>query len=394
VRIQPAILLVPALLACTEAAPTSHFLTRDSAGVRIVESSTPQWGPGEEWTVEAVPFLDLTTSGAGPDHEFFRVRNAIRTSEGRIYVANWGTNEIKAFSDTGDFLGVFGGEGEGPGEFRDLWGVAAYRGDSLVAFDYDLGRITIFPLRGETPRIVSLTNLFVRDVLPLTDGSFVARHAWASVALYEGESNVLHREPVPLLRLSAEGSVLDTVAMAAGYEELMVERGAMLPLFGKDSHFAVHEDWIYLGDADQLEYLVIMPSGDLSQIVRVPSFDLTVRPEDLGIETEVRLPPDPSPRALEGFSELPVPLTRPAYSGLRVDTGGFVWLEEYRSLWAPVRTVYPSDWHVFTPEGEWLGTVRIPPRFRVFEIGLDYVLGSHFDDMDVEHVQVLRLTRH
>ncbi len=393
-RINPCIILLPILLGCTDEVPTTDFLVRDSAGVTIVESSAPHWGPGEGWTVGAVPVLDLTTSGAGPDHEFFRVRNAVRASGGKIYVANWGTNEIKAFSDTGDFLGTFGGEGEGPGEFRYLWGVAGYRGDSLVAFDYDLGRITLFPFNGGTARIISLPDLFVRDVLPLTDGTFVARHAWPSTALYEGETNVVHREPVPLLRISKDGWVMDTVAMAAGKEELMVAAGAMLPLFGKDTHFAVYEDMVYLGDADQLEYRVITPSGQLRQHVRVPSFDLKVMPEDLRREKEARLPPDPSPRALESFLALPVPPGKPAYSDLLVDSEGFVWLEDYRHPWAPARTTQSSDWNVFTPQGEWLGLVRIPPRFRVFEIGLDYILGMGLDEVDVEHVQMLRLNRY
>ena len=52
-----------------------------------------------------------------------------------------------------------------------------------------------------------------------------------------------------------------------------------------------------------------------------------------------------------------------------------------------------TDWEVFSPAGEWLGSVRTPARFTVFEIGEDYVLGSWRDNMDVEHVQVLRLKR-
>lgn len=35
----------------------------------------------------------------------------------------------------------------------------------------------------------------------------------------------------------------------------------------------------------------------------------------------------------------------------------------------------------------------MPDRFTVFEIGRDYLLGVRRDDLDVEHVQLLRLDR-
>jgi hypothetical protein len=48
---------------------------------------------------------------------------------------------------------------------------------------------------------------------------------------------------------------------------------------------------------------------------------------------------------------------------------------------------------VFSAEGRWFGSVRTPPRFDVFEIGDDAVLGLRRTEFDVERVQVLRLER-
>jgi hypothetical protein len=48
---------------------------------------------------------------------------------------------------------------------------------------------------------------------------------------------------------------------------------------------------------------------------------------------------------------------------------------------------------VFTAEGEWLGAVRLPARFMAHEFGIDYVLGVEKDELDAEHVLVLRLRR-
>ena len=78
----------------------------------------------------------------------------------------------------------------------------------------------------------------------------------------------------------------------------------------------------------------------------------------------------------------------PTFSALLVDALGHLWIREYsrprenRSVW----TVYDSDARV-------LGFVETPPELDVFEIGEDYLLGVATDELDVEYVQMWRLTR-
>ena len=89
-------------------------------------------------------------------------------------------------------------------------------------------------------------------------------------------------------------------------------------------------------------------------------------------------------------ASLPDPETRPAYSDLLVDSEAYVWAAEFHGR---AETELPTDWEVFSPEGEWMGTVQLPARFTVFEVGRDYVLGRRLDELDVERVQLLRLFR-
>ena len=44
-------------------------------------------------------------------------------------------------------------------------------------------------------------------------------------------------------------------------------------------------------------------------------------------------------------------------------------------------------------DGTWLGTVEMPDRFRVAQITMDAVLGVREDALDIQHPQLLRLTR-
>jgi hypothetical protein len=48
---------------------------------------------------------------------------------------------------------------------------------------------------------------------------------------------------------------------------------------------------------------------------------------------------------------------------------------------------------VYDANGGPLARVRLPARFDPFHIGKDFVLGVRKDELDVEHVELYRLTR-
>ncbi|MEJ2239140.1 MAG: hypothetical protein P8X82_12650, partial [Gemmatimonadales bacterium] len=108
---------------------------------------------------------------------------------------------------------------------------------------------------------------------------------------------------------------------------------------------------------------------------------------------DVILGDDPSPRRRAYVDDLLVPDKKPAYSELLVDARGCVWAAEHVGELTGWLAMDPRKWEVFSADGEWLGSVLSPRRFTVFEIGDDYVLGVFRDDVDVEHVQLLRLHR-
>ena len=88
------------------------------------------------------------------------------------------------------------------------------------------------------------------------------------------------------------------------------------------------------------------------------------------------------------FEHMPFPATMPVYGEFRVDAEGNLWVGESRK---------PGDnqprWKVFDPDGAYLGVVETPPRFQIFEVGSDYLLGRWHDDLDVAHVQMFELQK-
>ena len=142
-----------------------------------------------------------------------------------------------------------------------------------------------------------------------------------------------------------------------------------------------------------MQFEVHSSDGFLERIVRVPDYDLSLPGDAVAAERSARLGDNPSPRRRGYMDALPVPDTRPAYSELMVDAEGCVWAAEHIGSMTGWLSVDPRYWEVFGADGTWLGRVQAPARFTVFEVGSDYVLGSLRDELDVEHVQLLRLDR-
>ncbi len=104
-----------AVVACTDDTPrTDTAIVRDSGGVRIVENATPA-NELAVWTLAGQPGLQLGTVEGNSAEQFFRVSGAVRLSDGRIAVANAGSQELRLFTPGGRHLRSVGGPGGGPG---------------------------------------------------------------------------------------------------------------------------------------------------------------------------------------------------------------------------------------------------------------------------------------
>jgi hypothetical protein len=377
---------------CASERRTPSVESRDSAGVTITVTSKPQWPSGAAWQVDTVPYLTL--SGPGSDYEFFRVEDATRFPDGSLAVADAGSFQVRFFTRDGAFERAVGQEGDGPGDFRRLSTVFPFRGDSVLAFDSWLSRATILGEGGTVARVFQVTaDLRVRSLYPLEGDGLIAK-AWSldEFGAVEGP----YRGGYFVLRVDLNGAVVDTLAELAGWNGYKINReggGYMdfAPLFVMDGHLAVGDGAIFLGDAERMEYRRVSMAGDLRQIVRVPRLDEALTPAEVAAERAAMLGSDPSPRLSEMVGRLPWPDGRPAYSDIVVDAEGYVWVARY---WSPRRQAdEPVLWYVFDPSGVWMGSVTTPPRFTLFEVGVDYLLGVRRDELDAEQITLLALTR-
>ncbi len=205
------------------------------------------------------------------------------------------------------------------------------------------------------------------------------------------------RRPEPLLLIDLEGTRIDSIGETRGNESYVHARddeyGAAEPLFGKEAHVDALGGRLFLGSSDMMQVEELDRSGSLVRILRIPGYPLELSDALVAAERAARLAavPEAMPAFLRRMVEdFPTPATRPAYHNILVDPSGALWLELYRGN---SEQDQPEEWLVLDADGTWLGNVGILDRFTLTDITMETVLGVWRDELDVEHPQVLRLTR-
>ena len=107
--------LLIATSACDPSPPSAHTVHTDSAGIPIATAITPLWGPGEGWTVDEEPLVEIGTVNGAPEYQFADVVAAVRLANGHIVVADRGASELRGYNAHGEFQWSAGRVGEGAG---------------------------------------------------------------------------------------------------------------------------------------------------------------------------------------------------------------------------------------------------------------------------------------
>ncbi|MEX0893485.1 MAG: hypothetical protein WEB88_15065 [Gemmatimonadota bacterium] len=392
--------------------PTDAVVVRDSAGVRIVENSQPEWSAGDGWRVAARPRLVLGgDEAAGIDHLMQGGVRARGLADGRIVVAQYQPVSLRWFSPDGALL-ASAGQGQGPGEFRYVSFVAAVQGDTVVAFDARLGRWSVFDEAGALVRAVTLDSQERRGLGSLLAAfgplDALVAHSYTAPE-QDAEPNLRFPYTVETVRL--EPLAADTVLSLPGAETFFVYVAYPLtwsrsPPFARGAYVAGSMTGFVAGISDQDEVRRFSPTGELTHIIRrtapLPpvddrAIDRAMAADRSRHEEEVAGYPPSFPadnrRMIQGaftryVDEVRHPSTMPAFSGLMLSRDGILWVRDYHPPW---ESDAPDTWQVFSPDGRWLGPVEMPAGFTVQDVGPGYVLGIERDEYDVVTVVVYDL---
>jgi hypothetical protein len=378
------------------------YTVRDSAGIEIVENTSGMWSDGDHWIVSTEPTVDIGVLDGAPEYQLFRVRGALRLADGRIVVSNTGTSELRFYGSDGRYLRSTGRAGSGPGEFQRLGWIRPFAGDSILAYDFSLTRASVFDAAGAFGRSFRLAppgeTGFVIGMDVLSPDAVLGKMPLALSGGLSFEEGAQRRDEI-YWRFSAEGTPVDSLGQFAGPEQWIetARSGDQFsvfltsPPFGRSPVLAARGEQFCFGSGDTYELGCYATDGTLLRLIRRNHANLPVTDADVERLLQRELADadaEDRPRIERRYEEVPVPETMPAYSDLRVDPDGNLWVLEYNpDSEADLR------WTVFDSSGRMLGLVMTPAGLGVTEFGRDYVLGVWRDDLDVEHVQMYTLRK-
>lgn len=369
---------------------------RDSAGIRVVENGRPAEGSRLGWRIGPEPAVSIGAPEGAEPYLLYWVSDAEMRPDGRIVVANGGTNELRVFDPAGQHLETWGGAGEGPGEFLGLSQIARWRGDSLVAW-YSQGRsISVFDDSGTFGRSLTLRTAGTeswrqpRPLAPRPEGTIL------SVNDPEGEDTAV----VEIWR--ADGTRAASLGSHPS-SEVTVETNAdgnpelSWPAYGRELRVTPWGELVVISPTSRYEIRAFRADGSLARIVRREHVSRAPDEADLAAYVEWQmsalesvLPASALPEARESLESTRLAETFPAFASIMSDAVGHLWVQEYDYP----REARPAPlWSVYDPEGRLLGFVETPRNLALHEIGEDYILGSTSDDFDVEYVQLWPLDR-
>ncbi len=169
------------------------------------------------------------------------------------------------------------------------------------------------------------------------------------------------------------------------------------PPFGVGTVLAARDSLIFYGTGSQFQVDVYSESGTHLRTIGLPRGR---RPVSEALKAEWLERADQRLRDLiarrggtprEEPGERPETIfmdSVPAYGHFLIDPDLNLWVGEYTMIGQ-----IPMSWTVLSQEGRWLAEVVTPPRFRIWEVGRNYLLGVWKDDDDVERVRMHLLTR-
>jgi hypothetical protein len=352
-------------------------------------------GSSDAWLVDTVPELEL---GAREGDVLVSVTAAVRLPIGRIVVADAGAHQLRLYERDGTFLRAFGREGRGPGEFvLPAWVGTLAAPDTFAVWDPMLRRISVFTESGldrEVPlNPIGLAGMFPEMKGVMADGSFVVGSGLEPAALGAARDGVL-RDSVTLLRVGADGKLLDTLTRVGGPE--VYRHGSatgfattLLP-FGRATATAVGRKHLYLAETDAYRVLAVAPGENSPRTVLIePRVQgAHVGPEDVARwraqflaqanGNQARVPLD---------ANVPSPKTMPVIGRMVVEPVGRLWVEDY-APW-PDR---PATWTVWEPSTRRrLARGRIPAGVDVLQVEAGYLLGRRTDEDGIHRVVLYRL---
>ena len=406
-----ALATLPLVQACGDARPDPGLqVVRDTVADTVVVRtlSGSVWGPG----ARLVPEVEIGVLEGADEYMFGSIASLAVAADGTIYVMDRQIPALRVYDADGAYRATWGREGGGPGEFAQPDGGLAVLSDGRVLIrDPGNARIQVYGPDG--------TAL---DTWPVVPGGFSS-----SNPMYRTVDDVLMTPTVMdlevditewrtgLIRIDAQGNVLDTVPVPDVHETPTIEARSensasinTVPL-SPGEHWSVHPDGFFVHGVADRYAVSLLREGDPLRIER----ETDPVPVTAGEKRQARALTTRDMRSTDPnwrWNGPDIPDTKPAFRNLYTGSDGRIWVMRYGAGIEGEDADYDPDdpddverrwsepvlFDVFEDDGTFLGTVAAPPELSPYPPPVfrgDEVIAVTRDDLGVQRVVRYRVAQ-
>jgi hypothetical protein len=368
------------------------------------------------WRVAAQPIFKVGGADAlDTASQFNQVMGAVRLSDGRVVVLE--ADAARYFDAKGAFLHAGSRRGRGPGETQYATSIVRLPGDTVVV--EQRGR----PLK----RVyIGSNGRFAREDV-LDEATYRAMRRWAEcldIMLPDlsrvgcvridtsAAGRAAARSPGPgllhtwtrYIRVPRSLDSAYALGRDMGFEQYGVDVGGqtrfLMHPFHTRSFIAAGGTPMRIAIATNPEYEIEIwrPDGVLDRTLRRANARRAPSAKEnaaaaAATSVSPRLGPQ-RPGAVQAdraelIKQVPVPTLLAAVTDLAVASTGEVLVGREGHLPGQPTTIID----IFNRAGNYIGILRLPPRFKILDVGTDYVLGRRLDENDAAVIEVYRLIK-
>ncbi len=255
-RLKPLLfsLLLIAVLGC--ASDPETYIAEVIDGVRHVNNLAPKWGADPEVGIELIREYGGMDE-VDENYLLYKPFSATIDKDGNVYILDAGNFRVQKYDRNGKYILSFGGEGQGPGEYKDPERIGIIFGKFIYIGDTDNNKVEIFDLEGNFIDGIRFNSVVGQSLI--TETGVIITH-------YQMESR-----DKPADRVMTDGTVNRDTGKITRYEEdsdkIMIPLGNY-PFMASDKNGnfffnAWHDNWIrkFTSEGD----LLLEISRDLPQ---------------------------------------------------------------------------------------------------------------------------------
>jgi hypothetical protein len=348
------------------------------------------------WIVDPVPVADIRATLVPSSMPTIKshIIGATRLENGNVVIANDQAGTLSFYDRSGHQLAITGHRGSLTGDFRHIWWLGKCQPDSVFVWDIVSREMSVLNSGGTIIRRFPMPRPSALEVLPYTvtcsQEGIIAYQPIPQRSESEVTNGLVWRGRAAIYFSDVEGRTKNGTDKVFGGEAIADRTGAGPRPLGKRTYLALAKGKLYVSTGDSTFVDVYDSTGKRlrSFTIGVPRIPLTAAAYAEEVNDIVGSIHGPIADVVRGeMLAAPRPEMLPPFTAILTDPGGSLWVVASGSSQNQTLLLEVDEF------GEVTGQAVVPIRLRVYEIGVDYILGRYTAGDGTVHVVVYRFRR-